>query len=200
MAPRNSKKRVKEEDDKEYCEVPVPVHGRQSKKRMTNSTSPLPSSRNVSASHPTPKESPNVVRKSEIINLDEEKPQEKLLTIVHKPMYPPTGCFPRFEEGNVYIELKHRNGKFSYQLHSGVLRRNSEWFSHALLEPLPELDDEVARQITKRTNVKFRLELFKGPEFDLEVLLKTVGLFLSSYPLRFPRERVPDKSNIILST
>lgn len=113
--------------------------------------------------------------KPEIIDLSNDQPP-----IVLKKIVRPTGGFPRYADGDVYIELKYLSKTYSYQLHRGILSHYSTWFKEALTEPWDDLNNRAAQALSRDTGILSRFELFRHPESDIEVVQRTVSCHLSN--------------------
>jgi hypothetical protein len=122
----------------------------------------------LSAGPSTPRNPPNVFRTSpqelEIIDLSVE--------VVTKAIARPCNGFPRFNSGDVFIELGSLG---AYQLHSNTLSRVSTWFDKTLTYPMKELDDGIAGRFTKRTGILVRYEMVYNSDLNTLVLAKTVS-------------------------
>ncbi|KAF7949089.1 hypothetical protein EAE96_008260 [Botrytis aclada] len=76
--------------------------------------------------------------------------------------YPPRKLFKPFadDDADVYIVLVQKTPKYSFRMHSHILRRASPWFAGELQEDLVnELDVKLAATITQDTGIKYRFEL-----------------------------------------
>lgn len=90
-------------------------------------------------------------------------------------------CFPRFNNGDVYITLSE-NRKYNYQLHGSVLIRASTWFEKSLNGSRPvELDEALARSMTKVTRVQARYELRPTDNLNVGYLVRVVRLSKSPH-------------------
>lgn len=159
MAPRDTgRKRVKAEHDS---------NTRLSKRQLLDETAiNIPSSVRSTSCIPN-----NIQGKNqEVIDLCAEA-----AVVTCKKLKRPLGKFPRFDDGDVVIELNRTILDFSYLLHRGVLASNSPWFKGALAQPWDDLDNDVAGGIKNRTGVSYRFELFREPGSDIEVLRRVVG-------------------------
>ena len=90
--------------------------------------------------------------------------------------------FPRFSNGDVYIELGSLDLKSTYQLHSNILRRVSPWFNKTLIQHMKELDDEIAMDFTKITGVSARYEMIYNSDLNVPVLVRTVSIHCNPSP------------------
>ncbi|KAE9379312.1 hypothetical protein N431DRAFT_499921 [Stipitochalara longipes BDJ] len=84
----------------------------------------------------------------------------------------PTNGFPRFDDGDVYIDLGVI-GRLAYQLHSNILSRVSPWFDETLKHHVQEVDDRFAANYTKSTGIRARYELSYNSDLDIFVLGRT---------------------------
>jgi hypothetical protein len=120
-----------------------------------------PTDRASSNAPPTPPQEP------EIIDLSVE--------VTYKPIVRPGIDFPRFNEGDVVIELGGPTLKSKYQLHSYILRRASPWFDDTMAQPVKEFDDRIAVIFTKRTRIAARYEMIYNSNLNTLVLARTVS-------------------------
>jgi hypothetical protein len=102
------------------------------------------------------------------------------IEVVAKPAGRPKGGFPRFNDGDVIIDLGLLGGDLSYQLHSTTLSRSSPWFEETLLHTTKEVDDRFAANYTKRTGIRARYELSYNSDLNIFVLARTVSLVLDN--------------------
>jgi hypothetical protein len=197
MAPRSSnRKRTKEEEEEEDEWYPRDKDARVTKKRIIKSSATGTHPRNtkpvkkqaVSSSNSGSDSSPEAkkqwaelpVSRSKISNTH-DLPQVQFIddsdeksTISPKKTRLPMQGFPRFSDGDVYIDLQYMSKVYSYQLHRGLLALNSSWFKQAFSKTWDDLDNEVARGFKRETNIDFRFELFMDVNSGLEMLHRTV--------------------------
>jgi len=130
---------------------------------------------------------PNSVKSQDVIDLcDDELPMAYATPVppvtVCKKLVRPLHTFPRFSDGDVYIELRYLSIPHCYQLHRGNLAWNSSaGFRNEISKPWNDLDNAAARKMTAKTGISTRFELFMDPELDLEVLRRTVSCHI--FPL-----------------
>jgi hypothetical protein len=101
------------------------------------------------------------------------------IEVVAKPAGHPKGGFPRFNDGDVIIDLGLLGGDLSYQLHSTTLSRFSPWFDETSLHTIKEVDDRFAANYTKRSGIRARYELSYNSDLSIFVLARTVSLVLN---------------------
>ncbi|CZR66143.1 uncharacterized protein PAC_16044 [Phialocephala subalpina] len=83
-------------------------------------------------------------------------------------------CFPRFNNGDVFITLGDKR-KYNYQLHGSVLIRASTWFEKSLTnddKPV-ELDEALALRLTSNTRVAARYEPRFTDDVSMGYLVRT---------------------------
>lgn len=138
--------------------------------------------KDIAATRPKANNASNAAKEPEVIDLSNEEPTiiDEKPRIICKKFIRPTQGFPRFDDGDVYIELKFMNHQYTYLLHSRILSSNSPWFKEALSEPWDDLDTERTLIFTERMGIVARFELFRHPESDVEVVQRTVSCHLSS--------------------
>jgi hypothetical protein len=129
----------------------------------------------LSAGHPTSRGPPKGLAtppsEPEIIDL--------CIEVAVKPAGRPKGGFPRFNDGDVIIDLGLLGGSLSYQLHSATLSRCSPWFDETSLHTIKEVDDRFAADYTKRLGIRARYELSYNSDLNIFVLARTVSLVLN---------------------
>jgi hypothetical protein len=86
-----------------------------------------------------------------------------------------TVTFSRFDNGDVYIELRYRDSKYSYRFHSSVLSRASSWFAETLQQAVDECDGVLAAKIKNHTKLATRYELMLDHMTGLGVLSRAVS-------------------------
>jgi hypothetical protein len=83
--------------------------------------------------------------------------------------------FPRFDDGDIVIELGHPSSRSTYQLHSHILGRASPWFNKTMMQPVKEFDNMIATSFTKRTGIAGRYKMDYNSDLNTLVLAKTVS-------------------------
>jgi hypothetical protein len=101
------------------------------------------------------------------------------IEVAVKPAGRPKGGFPRFNDGDVIIDLGLLGVNLSYQLHSATLSRYSPWFNETSLHTIKEVDDRFAANYTKRSGIRARYELSYNSDLNIFVLARTVSLVLN---------------------
>jgi hypothetical protein len=96
------------------------------------------------------------------------------IEVVPKLIGRPTNGFPRFNSGDVFINLGML-GCLSYQLHSTVLCRASSWFDNTLAQSVKEFNNIVAARFTKRSGLRARYEISFNSDLNIFVLARTVS-------------------------
>ncbi|KAG4434128.1 hypothetical protein IFR05_010379 [Cadophora sp. M221] len=166
----NTNKRGRQVDDSEKIDMPPAK-----KQTVANNVGPQPDESNSVSSLIS-----SQPRIPEVVDLDDEEsiqrfinPKPKKIGRI-KPMLKPVGEFPRFNDGDVTIELVERTSKFTYQLHGNILGRASSWFEKVLhlnmvgLEPDPVMiaNHAVAGMLWAR------FELEYCPKLKLHILAR----------------------------
>lgn len=85
---------------------------------------------------------------------------------------PKLGAFPRYNEGDVYIQLAKSEDRYCFALESSVLVRASRAFASLLAITVRESDPQLAEEIVKKTGYKYRLELVHDDSHRPAWLLK----------------------------
>lgn len=81
-------------------------------------------------------------------------------------------------DADIYIVLIKKNPKYSFRMHSYILRRASPWFAGELQEnSVNEVDEMLAAKITKATGIKYRFELRFDDHLGHHALKRVVSSF-----------------------
>jgi hypothetical protein len=103
------------------------------------------------------------------------------LEVVAKLTYRTNNDFPRFSDGDVFIDLGLLS-PLRYQIHSAVLSRASSWFDETLACPIKEFDDTLAAKTTSQTGIRARYELVFNSDLHMFVLERAVSIvFISCF-------------------
>ncbi|TGO89300.1 hypothetical protein BPOR_0115g00050 [Botrytis porri] len=99
-------------------------------------------------------------------------------------------------DADVYIVLIEKNPKYSFRMHSYILKRASSWFGAELQENLVnEVDEMIAAKITEDTGIKYRFELTFDDHRGYHTL-KRVGLTMyKQQPQAVINEAIPGCRN-----
>lgn len=164
--------RKRKEDDDAY-QPPTP-ETRPSKKRLFQRASQTPVSKSAKQTKQPAKPTQKVVRRTEVEVIDLEPDEPK-----HAPQYElkttvgPVRGFPRYSDANVYIQLDGTSDIYTYALNANVLARHSSWFRDQLNQSWTDLDDRLVT--SSRSSIRFRFEMVKSLEYDVDVLERTVS-------------------------
>ncbi len=165
-AEGKSKKRVPHDSDSEFMPDNHTEEPPTKKQNVGRSATHTKRRTQKTKTGPMPKPAkPEVVDLSsepEVIRLSNEAEVTELqVQIKPKRIYRPGTGFPRWKDGDVSIQLKEYNPKYSYQLHSATLARASSWFAREMSHSpsFVEPSQRAAAFLTSATNVAFRFEL-----------------------------------------
>ncbi|KAM0318240.1 hypothetical protein ACHAO8_001933 [Botrytis cinerea] len=117
-------------------------------------------------------------QKEPLLEARQESEESDSLEVIACPNLPPKKLLQPFadEDADVYIVLIPKNPKYTFRMHSHILKRASPWFAKQFQEvSVVEMNKGTAAIVTRDTGIKYRFELRFDDHLGYHAL-KRVGL------------------------
>ena len=119
-------------------------------------------------------------QKEPLLEARQESEESDSLEVIACPNLPPKKLLQPFadEDADVYIVLIPKNPKYTFRMHSHILKRASPWFAKQFQEvSVVEMNKGTAAMITRDTGIKYRFELRLDDHLGYHALKRVVSNF-----------------------